>query len=720
MVEVKGEVMSRKVRILGIDTGGTMTDTFFVDDKGEYIVGKALTTPADESVGLLNSAKDALHYWNMAEKEAFPQLISLVYSGTIMLNKLLERKGNKVGLIVTAGMEDYLRLERGRQTYLGYSYSDRIHVATHRHNDPLVPLDRIRGVRGRINSIGEEIFPINYQETRQKVSELLDMHIDCLCINLLFSYRNTKHEEKVRVIALKLMEEKGISLPIFLSSELYPVKGDFPRLNTLLIEACVADPSRQQLQNIRQQAKQLGATCDLRIMASHGATIGFEARNLARSLISGPIGGAIGGKFIAQKYGVENIVCSDLGGTSIDMALITAGEYDIKTTPDVNRYLLNLPTVRIDSVGAGTGSFVRINPNSNRIEIGPDSAGSRIGMCYEQGKLTNTTITDCNVVLGIVNPDYFLGGEIKIDKDRAYQAIKEQIAQPLGLDVYSAAAGVIDIFETTLRNQVEAMVTGKGYLPADYTLLCYGGGGPVHVGGYTEGLLLQDILVPTWAAGFSAFGCACADYEYRYDQTIDMPLNPSATDEEKQKLIEFIIQSSKSLRNQVIRDFEKSGIKEDQIQFSSCLRMQYLGQLEDIEIPSPFIDIGKFSDWEEIIARFEDLYSRHYSRSARSPELGYFITRVITIGKIDVHKPQLIDEPLQSEQPPEEAFKGTRQVFWKERMIEARIYEMGRLQAGNVIEGLAIIESPATTFVIPPKRSAKLDEHRVFHLNNSI
>ena len=712
--------MSKKVRVLGIDTGGTMTDTFIVDDKGEFTVGKALTTPADESEGFLNSARDGLRYWEMTVEEAFPQLFSAVYSGTIMINRLLERKGKKIGLIVTAGMEDYLRLERGRQTYLGYSYSDRIHLATHHHNEPIVPLELIRGVRGRINASGKEVFPLDLGETRQMVNELLDKHIDCLCVNLLFSYRNQNHERVLRDTALEIMKERGISLPIFLASELYPVKGDFPRLNTLLIEACVAEPSRQQLQNIRHQIRRLGTTCDLRIMASHGGTISIEARELAKSLISGPIGGVIGGRFIAQNYEVENIVCSDVGGTSLDVALITAGEYDIKTAPDINRFLLNLPTVRIDSIGAGTGSFVRLDPTSNRIEIGPDSAGSRIGMCYKIGGLTNVTITDCNVVLGLLNPDYFLGGDIKLDKEEAYRAIKEQIAGPLGLDVYEAASGVIEIFETTLRNEVEAMITGKGYLPADYTLLCYGGGGPLHVAGYTGGLQLEDILVPTWAAGFSAFGCACADFEYRSDHTIDVPFNPSADGEEKNKVAEFVNLNWATLKEQVVREFEKSSIKENQIEFHGYLRMQYLGQLEDLEIPSPVTRISKLSDWDEIIARFEELYSRLYSRSARSPELGYFVTRAIVMGKVGVQKPQLINELIQSEQPSEKAFKGNRRVFWKGKWIEARIYEMGGFQAGNIVEGLAIIESPSTTFVIPPGRNAKLDTHRIFHLSNSV
>ena len=225
------------------------------------------------------------------------------------------------------------------------------------------------------------------------------------------------------------------------------------------------------------------------------------------------------------------MLCTDIGGTSFDIALITDGRFEITPTPDIARFMLNMPLVQIDSIGAGTGSFVRVNPNSNRPELGPDSAGARIGVCWPEGGLETVSVTDLNLVLGRVNPDYFLGGDIKLDPERARAEVERQVAEPLGLEVEDAAAGVIELFEQTLRNEAVGRILGKGYSPADYALLCYGGGGPLHVAGYTEGVAYRDVLVPAWAAGFSAYGCACADFEYRYDQTIDMPILPTADDD---------------------------------------------------------------------------------------------------------------------------------------------------------------------------------------------
>ncbi len=479
----------RRPRVLAIDAGGTMTDTFIVDESGSFVVGKAQTTPDDESVGFMESARDALKQWESSPEEAFGTIASGIYSGTAMLNRLLSRQGLEIGAIVTAGQEDYLKIERGIQTYLGYSYSDRLHLATHYHNPPLVPRERMKGVRGRIDVFGEVVAPLREQDAREAAAELLDAGVDGICVCLLFSYRNAEHEIRVGEILAEEKAKRGVDgrVPVFLSSELYPQRRDLPRLNSTLIEAYAAEPSRGTLKAVRDQTKKAGARFELRVMASHGGTISIEARELARTLVSGPIGGVVGGQGIAERLGIPNALCTDIGGTSFAIALITDGRFEITPTPDIARFMLNMPLVKIDSIGAGTGSFVRVNPNSGRPELGPDSAGARIGVCWPEGGLETISVTDLNLVLGRVNPDYFLGGDVKLDPERARAEVERQLAEPLGLEVDDAAAGVVGLFEQTLKNEAVGRILGKGYSPADYALLCYGGGGPLHVGGYTVG-----------------------------------------------------------------------------------------------------------------------------------------------------------------------------------------------------------------------------------------
>lgn len=700
--------MKHDPRVLAIDAGGTMTDTFIVDGSGAFVVGKAQTTPEDESAGFMASAVDALGQWGSAPAEAFPKIASGIFSGTAMLNRLLSRSGRRIGAIVSYGQEDYLRLERGIQTYLGYPYSDRLHVATHFHNEPLVPRELMRGVRGRIDVFGEEVLPLREEDVHEAARALLDADVEGIVVSLLFSYRNAEHELRAREI---LGEYADGRVPVFLSSELYPLRRDLPRLNSTLIEAYAAEPSRGTLAAVRERTKESGATFELRVMASHGGTISIEAKELARTLVSGPIGGVVGGQALAERMDLRNVLCTDIGGTSFDIALITDNRFQITQTPDIARFLLAMPLVKIDSIGAGTGSFVRINPNSNRPELGPDSAGSNIGVCWADGGTQTVSVTDLNVVLGRLNPDYFLGGDIELDVERARHAVQQQVAEPLGLGLEQAAAGVIELFEQTLKNEAVGRILGKGYSPADYSLLCYGGGGPLHVAGYTDGVTYRDVLVPAWAAGFSAFGCACADFEYRYDQTIDMPIDPTYGEDEKAGIGMMVTGAWLGLQERVAEEFAKSGV--DAIEYTHLVRMQYFGQLNDIEIVSPHMELDEGGQVDDLIAEFEEAYGKVYARSARSPELGYLITHAIVLGKVPVEKPALPELELESGEPePREE----RQVYWHDGFVPTPIYRLEDVRAGHAITGPGIVEHSATTFTIPPGRRAKLDTHHIFHL----
>ena len=706
-------------RVLAIDAGGTMTDTFIVDDAGSFVVGKAQTTPEDESEGFMNSAVDALEQWDGTPQEAFPLVASGIFSGTAMLNRLLSRTGLEIGAIVTAGQEDYLRIERGIQTYLGYSYSDRLHLATHHHNPPLVPRERVQGVRGRIDVFGDEVLPLREQDAREAAAALLDAGVRGICVSLLFSYRSAAHELRVKEIIEEVKAERGVDgeVPVFLSSELYPMRRDLPRLNTTLIEAYAAEPSRTTLRAVRDRTKEAGAAFELRVMASHGGTISIEAKELARTLVSGPIGGVVGGQALAEKMELPNVLCTDIGGTSFDIAMITDGRYEVTQTPDIARFVLAMPLVKIDSIGSGTGSFVRVNPNSNRPELGPDSAGSAIGVCWPEGGLDTVSVTDLNLVLGRINPDYFLGGDVKLDEERARAEVERQVAAPLGLGLEDAAAGVLELFEQTLKNEAIGRILGKGYSPADYALLCYGGGGPLHVAGYTEGVPYRDVLVPAWAAGFSAYGCACAPYEYRYDQTIDMPIGAAGigADEGSKTGIGMMVTGAwVGLQEKVVEEFAKSGIDREAIEFTHSVRMQYYGQLNDIEIVSPHMKLEEGAHVDDLVAVFEDAYGKVFARSARSPELGYLITHAIVQGSVPVERPVLPDWEEVSGNAP---VKDTREAHWGDGFVPTTIYELTDVKPGHEIAGPAIVESVATTLALPPGRTARLDRHQIFHLS---
>jgi N-methylhydantoinase A/acetone carboxylase beta subunit len=397
------------------------------------------------------------------------------------------------------------------------------------------------------------------------------------------------------------------------------------------------------------------------------------------------------------------------------MALLVNKRYDVTSTPNVAKFMLNMPLVQMDSVGAGCGSFVRIDPSSRRPEIGPDSAGASIGTAWPEGGVKTVSITDLNLVLGRLNPDYFLGGQVTLDAERAKAEVKRQVANPLGLGLEEAAAGVIELFETSLRNDAVGRILGKGYSPADFTLLCYGGGGPLHVAGYTRGVPYQQVLVPEWAAGFSAFGCACAEFEYRFDRQVDLPLLPTQTDEERAGMIQLVTQTWRALEDRVLAEFEKSGEDPNSVTFTHMVRMQYYGQLVDIEVDSPGPELSNAEDAQALCDAFEQTYMRMYARAASSPELGYLVAQAIVKGSVPVEQPRLPVLEAASGEPP---VKETRKVWWHDGWTETAIHEMDDVRPGHALEGPAILEAESTTFPIPPDRRARLDEHGIFHLEN--
>jgi acetone carboxylase beta subunit len=644
-----------------------MTDTFFVRADGTFVVGKAQSN-ANESQAVLESSKDALAHWDRTVEDVFPEMVTCVFSGTAMLNRVVGRKGLRTGLIVSKGFEDFHRMGRAVQSYLGYAFEDRIHLNTHRYDDPLVSIKDTRGVTERIDSKGNVVIPLRLHEAREAARELIEQGCKTIVISLLSSYLNGHHEKAVRDVCKEVAREMGVEIPVFASVDYYPMRKESHRTNTTILEAYAAEPSRATLGTISNSMKDVGGQFDLRVMASHGGTISWKAKELARSLVSGPIGGVIGAKFLGEKLGYENIACSDIGGTSFDMALITKNNFAIHKDGDMARLVLSLPLVAMDSIGAGAGSFVRIDPHANAIKLGPDSAGYKVGTCWPEGGLDTVSVTDCHIILGYLNPENFLGGILKLDVERARREIKRQIAAPLGLSVEDAAAGVIELLDLSLRQHLRAMITGKGYSPSDFVCFSYGGGGPVHAYGYTKGLGFKETIVPAWAAGFSAFGCATADFEYRYDKSVDIGINEKSTTEDITAATTTLQAAWNELRIKVLEEFRINGFKDEEVTLTPGYSMQYLGQLNDLEIDSPVAALSGAEDWDDLVQSFNDTYARVYADAARSPELGYGITGAIMRGSVETKKPNIPEEPEAGPTPPPESRLGTRALLLRKRV----------------------------------------------------
>jgi acetone carboxylase beta subunit len=340
-------------------------------------------------------------------------------------------------------------------------------------------------------------------------------------------------------------------------------------------------------------------------------------------------------------------------------------------------------------------------------------------MCWAESGLDTVSVSDCHVVLGYLNPENFLGGAIKLDVERARKYLKQQIADPLGLSVEDAAAGVIELLDLNLREYLRATISAKGYSPTDFVCFSYGGAGPVHTYGYTEGLGFHDVVVPAWAAGFSAFGCACAEFEYRYDKSVDIAVPPDAGADTKEAACRTLQEAWQELAGKVIEEFVINGFKPEDVLLRPGYRMQYMGQLNDLEIDSPLTSAATAADWDKLVGAFDETYARVYASAARSPELGFSVTGAILRGYVMTKKPVLPEDPDGGPVPPKEAHLGKRPFYRHKRWVQADVWKMEDLKAGNHIVGPAIIESAATTFVVPDGFETRLDKHRLFHLKET-
>jgi len=698
-----------KTYILSEDAGGTMTDAFLMDEEGAFVIGKARTTRHDESIGFTESAADAAGYWDLALPDVMSNMQTVIYSGTAMLNILLTLTGSKIGVIVNKGFEDYLIHQRGLN-WTEYSYEDRLHSATHEPPPELVPRRLVKGVTGRINMFGVEVIPLYEDDVRQAARELVEEEVEAVGISFPFSYLNPTHELRAKEIVSEVVKEVDKAISIHLGSDLAPITREHCRLNSVVIQSYAAEPLRKHLYKIETKAKGNGYQRELLTLAGYGGLINIRHPRLFESVTSGPIGGLIGAKRISDLLALQNMVAMDIGGTSFDVSIITKGLLPVERDTIIARYNLNLPSLSVKSIGAGAGMMIRIEPISRRVMLGPESAGADVGIClnYEE-----PTISDCNVILGYLNPEYFLGGKVKLNREKALEVFKERIADVLKLDVYDAAVDILDLLSVRMKEHVRATMRGSGFDPADYHVAMYGGAGPLHLWGIVEGVPFRNVMTFPFAAAFSAFGIANCDYIHRYHKGIFVAIPPTADDQMKQKAMQVINSTYEALEKEAVEELTREGFAKDDVRIRHILYARYLGQLEDVEAPSPIGRAKEPADLEKLIGAFEDAYGAKYPLAAKSPEVGYQITELGIEGFVHTVKPRLFKHRLESAAPSKEAAKGRRKVYHRKSWVEFDLWEMDRLKPGNEIQGPSIIEHPMTTLVVPPGHSVRFDEYGI-------
>jgi acetone carboxylase beta subunit len=704
--------------LVACDAGGTMTDVIVVDEQGRSVIGKAPTSPHDESVGYMESLEEALEAMGIDPKREGREFGKLaetaIYTGTSMLNTVINMSGYRTGLLVTKGFEDIIAQGRGSQTFIDAQWTEITHMQYRKHRVPLVPRKLARGATERIDMFGQVVIPLYEHEVEQGIRELL-VDEECAAIAIVFlqSFNNPQHEERAAEIARRVMKEVGREVPLELSSQVAPTMREVSRANATVIQAYASNAARKQLFRIEEELVKIGYPHSLKTVLGYGGITNIRYPRLFEAAMSGPVGGLMGAKYLSSVIGEQNIVCSDVGGTSFDAGAITAGVLPIDREPGFQDMYVNVPMLGITSIGAGTGTYIRLDPQTQRIKLGPDSAGGTPGPTFMEAGNTTPTINDVNLLLGILNEHNYLGGKVKVNKEASYRFFKEQVADPLGLDVYVAAETCLELLNVMMREHlVRSLMVGHDL--REYVLLGYGGAGPLHLLGYAGDHPWKAVCTVPHAGAFSAWGGACMDYSHRRHKSVQALLQPDFDDATRLQYVAPVAQAWRALEAELLAELEGEGFARDQITLQQVVYIRYFGQLEDVEVASPVAALDSPQDLDRLLAAFEDLYTKMFTLAAR-PDAGTFhITEVCVIAKVATVKPKLRRHELAGPTPDARASKGTRPVFRRGAWSDADIWRMEDLVPGNEIDGLAVIEASNTTLFVPPEWHVRIDEHDIY------
>jgi N-methylhydantoinase A/oxoprolinase/acetone carboxylase beta subunit len=697
---------------IDIDIGGTFTDCYISHDDHRTWC-KTRTTTYDLSVGMNEAIAEAAARLGLDVDRLLADTEIIRYSTTLAMNRLIERKGPKLGLLITEGFEDTTLIGRGSQWSDGIPLKYQRNIARVERPEPLVPKELIVGVKERVDSRGETVRPLDEHDLLAKIQRLVDAGVRGFVVSLLWSFLNPAHERRIKEIVEQ--EYHGAYLgvmPVFLSSEVAPRMYEYPRTMMTILNAYLHQSMYEELSGIGDELRDRGFARPMMMIHNTGGMASVLRTSAVNTYNGGPVAGLMGSSYIGSLYGARNVIATDMGGTSFDIGMVAEGSPRFyQFMPIIDRWVVDATIVDTHSIGAGGGSSARVNHLiANRVEVGPESAGSFPGpAAYNQGG-TEPTVTDADVVLGYINPDYFHGGQIKLERRLAERAIREQIAVPLGVDVEEAALMVKRIVDANMGQAIRRETVLKGFDPREFILFAFGGAGPTHCCGYARFAEMEKIVVFPFAPTFCAFGSSTMDIVHVYERSRHLHLLHPATQEYLTDYDGFN-QSVEALRDVAARDFEGEGYERGRVEYVLELDMKFGGQLNVKRVTSPVLRVASPDDVLAIRDAFETEYSQAYSALGLNPEAGIEIHNFVLRGRVPQPKPEL-PRREHTGADPSPAQIGIRRAYWEELgSVETPIYRQELLECGNVIEGPAIVEAEDTTIVVEPGWRFTLDEY---------
>ena len=694
-----------------LDIGGTFTDCY-VSYEGGYTIGKSSTTKYDVSVGALRAIEAAGETVGLTLEELLDDCQSVSYSTTISLNTLIERTGPKLGLITTEGFEDVTLIGRARSWVDGRQPEEIRNKATAHKPVPIIPRDMIAGVKERIDWSGEVICPLDKDSVIKQVHSLVDKGAMGFVVSLLWSFQNPEHEIQVREIIDELYPEKYLgAMPVLLSHEISPTSGEYPRTNSTILSAYMHRDVAHDLRSLSDELRARNYTKPILLVNNTGAVSKVIKTPALNTYASGPVAGLLGGARLCEEYGIKNAVLTDMGGTSFDASLVVDGNpRHYSYHPVIENFFVSLPMLEVSTIGAGGGSIAWVNSLTGRLQVGPQSAGAMPGpACYDTGG-REPTVTDADLILGYINPDRFCGGKIGLNAERAHMLMETKVAEPLGMDVAEAAAAVKLTVDGHAGNDLFKNIALRGHKPDDFAVFAFGGAGATHAVGYTSYLGAGGpIYVFRFSSVFCAFGSAVSDISHIYqNDSLMVVLSPGTSD---------LALDAGAYNKAVDGLFEQAhkGLTEDGFDPSDAvylleLEMRYGSQIQNTVVSIPILRI----DSDEDVSRLADLFTEQYIElwgpGSAYPSGGIEINLFRLRASIPSNRGRLPRKKL-GKTDPGGALLGTRDAYWDGSYRTTSVYDLEKLEPGNVVTGPVLVESDTTSLPIPDRWECKIDEH---------
>ncbi len=687
---------------VGIDIGGTFTDGTLVDSiTGEVTTSKVLSTPSNPASGFISAVEKLLAtHGNIDPAE----IEHVVHATTVATNAIIEGKTAATAFITTEGFRDMLEIARQIRPSL--------YDLQFEKPQPLVPRQLCYEVPERLNAQGEVITPLDESVVEEVVEQIAKTGVEAVAVCLLHSYRNPAHEQRIG----ELLRAKLPNITISLSSDVVPEFREYLRASTTVINSSVAPVVSTYLTSIREKLNSSGVTSELLVMQSSGGVYPAEAASDAPVFMveSGPAAGAVAAAALGTSLGSPDVISFDMGGTTAKASLIRNGRPNVTKDYSVggaaqagtgafggaSGYPIRTPVVDLVEIGAGGGSIAWVD-SGGALRVGPHSAGADPGpVCYRLGG-TEPTITDANLVLGRLDPDYFAGGDMKLDLEGARNAIKIRCADPLGISVEEAAHGIVEIANTAMVNALRLVSVQRGHDPRDFMLIGFGGAGPAHTVRLAEQAGIPNVLIPLAPGTASALGLLVTDV--RMDSSATLIARADSVQPAD------IAGHFARLENEGAKAHQSAASSSGEPVFERAVEMRYWGQSFELSVPAPNRENIDQQWLDELCESFHDAHETAYGFRAQDEPVELVNLRLTTVGKIA--RPNMKKLETTSDDP-SPALKGTRPVYFSESngVTDTSVYDRVKLPAGAQFSGPAIVEEPDCTTVVHPGWSVQVDE----------